>query len=76
MCQSAVERAIGKLVTDERFRATFGVDAARASLEAGLRLSPAELEALVRIPVSSLEEFASRVDDSIRRLAAGVGGRS
>ena len=76
MCQSAVERAIGKLVTDETFRATFGVDAARASLEAGLRLSPAELEALARIPASALEEFASRVDDSIRRLAAGVGGRS
>jgi len=76
MGQSGVERAIGKLVTDERFRATFGVDAARASLEAGLHLSPGELEALVRIPVSVLEEFASRVDDSIRRLAAVEGGRS
>jgi hypothetical protein len=68
MSQQAVERAIGKLVTDEGFRARFVADPARASLEAGLVLSATELTAVARIPGSALQLFASSVDDSIRRL--------
>ena len=68
MSQHAVERAIGKLVTDEAFRARFVADPARASLEAGLPLSAPELSALARIPVRALQRFADSVDDSIRRL--------
>ena len=69
MSQQAVERAIGKLVTDESFRARFSADPARASLEAGLPLSATELAALVRVPGEALHRFAEALADSIRRLA-------
>lgn len=72
MSQQSVERAIGKLVTDESFRARFGADPARASLEAGLPLSATELAALARIPGDALRHFADSVDDSIRRLVSDV----
>jgi hypothetical protein len=72
MSQQAVERAIGKLVTDESFRARFGVDPARASVEAGLLLSAPEQAALARIPGDALAQFAGRLDDSIRRLVSAV----
>jgi hypothetical protein len=68
MSQEAVERAIGKLVTDQSFRAAFVADAQRASLEAGLRLSPTELAALTRVPDCALEQLARRLDDRICRL--------
>jgi len=68
MSQQAVERAIGKLVTDESFRARFGADAARASLEAGLSLSARELSALTHIPDEALGRLAETLDDAIRRL--------
>ena len=63
---SQIERAIGKLVADEAFRAKFGADPVRASLGAGLRLSPTELTALARIPTRALEELARSLDDDMR----------
>jgi hypothetical protein len=69
MSQQAVERAIGKLVTDESFRARFSADPARASLEAGLSLSATELVALARLSDEALRRFADVLDDSIRRHA-------
>ena len=80
MSQQAVERAIGKLVTDESFRRRFTADPARASLEAGLSFSATELAAVARISGAALDRLARTVDDSIRRLAsaepAGCGARS
>jgi len=72
MSQQAVERAIGKLVTDESFRARFGAEPARASLEAGLSLSATELAALARVSHEALRQFADVLDDSIRRLAGSA----
>ena len=46
MTQQAVEQAIGKITTDAEFRARFFADPEAASWEAGLPLSPLELEAL------------------------------
>jgi hypothetical protein len=71
MCQEAVERAIGKLATDESFRTAFTVNPERASLEAGLRLSSTEIIALSRIPALAFEQFAKRLDDTICRLPCG-----
>ena len=68
MSQQAVERAIGKLVTDDAFREQFGADSVAASRQAGLSLSMAELAALSRIPRLTLEALASCLDDGIRRL--------
>jgi len=43
--QNAVERTLGKLATDDEFRARFFENPAAATWEAGLPLSPIELEA-------------------------------
>jgi len=72
MSQQAVERAIGKLVTDEPFRTAFVADPHRASLEAGLHLLATELDALTRIPTRALEQLARRLDDRICRLPSAA----
>jgi hypothetical protein len=55
--QQAVERALGKLLTDENFRERFFENPEAASWEAGLALSPIELEALARVPRHALASF-------------------
>lgn len=46
MTQQAVERALGKLLTDENFRDRFFANPEIATWEAGFTLSSIELEAL------------------------------
>jgi hypothetical protein len=69
MSQKAVERAIGKLVTDEAFRRAFGAAPRTAALLAGLELSEDELRALRLIPPSRLAQFSACLHDRICRLA-------
>jgi hypothetical protein len=68
MCQVAVERTLGKLVTDEAFRKWFYQDPAAASFHAGLELSKTELDALSRLSVTAIAELSTRLDDRICRL--------
>ncbi len=68
MSQWAVEKAIGKLITDEAFRELFFAKPAVACLAAGLDLSPVELEALSHLSKPALERFSRRLDDRICRL--------
>ncbi len=68
MCQAAVERTLGKLVTDETFRRRFFRDPAPTSFSAGLDLSRAELDALSRLPVEAIVQFSACLDDRICRL--------
>ena len=65
MSQHAVERTLGKLVTDEAFRREFFRVPARTSLLAGLYLSEDELDALLQIPPPLLERFSKAVDARI-----------
>jgi hypothetical protein len=74
MSQRAVERALGKLLTDEAFRETFFRAPGAACVEAGLELSAEELEALRRLSCSALGELSATIDDRIRRLRVGPGG--
>jgi hypothetical protein len=66
--QHAVERTIGKLATDEAFRARFFDNPAAATWEAGLLLSPGELEALSALPRASVTRFGRSLDSRLRRL--------
>ena len=68
MTQLAVERTIGKLATDSRFRARFFANPAAATWEAGLRLSPGELEALSALSHTAVTRFSESLDSRIRRL--------
>ena len=68
MSQRSVERALGKLVTDEGFRERFFRDPEPACLVAGLHLTAAERAALTRVPRSVLVQLATRLDDRICRL--------
>jgi len=78
MSQAAVEKAIGKLVTDDTFRARFFADPAGVSFHAGLELSGVEVAALSRLPKTVLAEVSRRLDDRLRRLCldADPGGAS
>jgi hypothetical protein len=80
MSQQAVERTLGKLATDEEFRSRFFVNPAAATWEAGLPLSPVELEALARLSPAAITRFSQSLDSRIRRLCvaeppAGAGQR-
>ena len=66
--QEAVERTLGKLVTDEAFRDRFFANAVAATWEAGLVLSPIELEALSRVSRAALIVFSGCLDRRISRL--------
>ena len=68
MSQAAVERALGKLITDECFRRRFFKDPAAASFAAGLELSRSEMDALTTLSVKALARFSARLDLRICRL--------
>ncbi len=65
MSQHAVERTLGKLLTDESFRERFFTETAWA---AGLRLSDIELAALSELSRSALGSFSATLDPRICRL--------
>jgi hypothetical protein len=75
MSQAAVEKALGKLITDECFRRRFFKDPAGASFAAGLELSQAELDALSRLPGKAIARFSARLDHRICRLSLEEEGR-
>jgi hypothetical protein len=68
MSQAGVERILGKLLTDEEFRARFFRQPAIASFAAGIRLSPAELEALRNLSGDALAELSRHLDPRVCRL--------
>ncbi len=70
MSQRDVERALGRLVTDQGFRLDFFEDPTKACLLLGLQLTSEELEALLRTSHSALAKLGDRLDDRICRLHA------
>jgi hypothetical protein len=68
MGQRDVERALGRLLTDQSFRENFFVDPPRACLSLGIELTPHEVEALLRVPRPALASLGARLDDRICRL--------
>ena len=68
LSQLAVERTIGKLATDPRFRTRFFANPAAATWEAGLQLSPGELEALSALSHTAVIRFSESLDPRVSRL--------
>ncbi len=71
MSQHAVERTIGKLATDADFCTRFFQNPAAATWEAGLPLSPTELEALSALSPVAVTRFSESLDPRINRLCLG-----
>ena len=69
MTQQAVERAIGKLVTDAEFRDRFYVNPEATTWEAGLPLSRVELEALSTLSRDAVVRFSADLDARICRVS-------
>ena len=67
MTQQAVERVLGKLLTDEAFRDRFFETPVAVCWEAGLALSPIELDALGRLSRDELARFGDGIDERICR---------
>jgi hypothetical protein len=65
--QQAVERALGKLLTDEKLRERFFVNPETTYWEAGLTLLAIELEALSRVPRSAFRSLHEDLDKRIIR---------
>ena len=68
MSQHAVERTLGKLLTDESFRERFFTAPRVTAWAAGLRLSDIELAALSGLSCSALASFSAKLDPRICRL--------
>src|SRR2546427_11346829 len=73
--QNAVEQTLGKLATDEEFRARFFENPAAATWEAGLPLSPIELEALSGLSRAAIARFSQSLDGASAGCVS-VGPRS
>jgi hypothetical protein len=67
MSQLAVERVLGRLVTDAEFRQAFFVEPAGVCRDHGLELTPIELAALLHVEEGALKTLASRLDPKIVR---------
>lgn len=67
MSQRSVERVLGRLITDGRFRADFFEEPARALEGEGVELSQVEMQALLRIDEDLLVALAAGVDPRIWR---------
>jgi len=68
MSQLAVERTLGKLLTDDSFRERFFTSPRETVWTAGLRLSDIELAALSGLSRSALSSFSASLDPRICRL--------
>lgn len=78
MGQAAVERCIGRLLTDDMWRHRFGHDP-DATLDAiaqdtGVSLTPAEHRALRAMPVDQWERLAGGIDPRLQRVGPSAGG--
>jgi hypothetical protein len=72
MSQRNVESVIGRIVTDEAFRERFSEDPGfvlRAVTEAGIELTPLEMQALARLDMRLVHRLAEAIDPRIQKVA-------
>jgi len=67
MSQIEVERFLGRIITDETFRAMAAGSLERACYSKGFSLSLAEISFLRNIDYSLVSLIAETIDDSIKR---------
>jgi hypothetical protein len=72
MSQEAVERVLGRLITDERFRRLAADSLEAACRQEGYRLFPVELRLLSSLEQWHIKEFAGRLDPGLCRADTPV----
>lgn len=70
MSQIEVERFLGRIITDETFRAMAAGSLKRACYSNGFSLSVAEMSFLQNIDYSLVSLLADTIDDCIKRIQA------
>ena len=72
MSQAHVEQVIGRLATDEHWRARYKQARAEAldalTTEAALEVTPTERRALLELPPEALDRFAGALDPRLQRV--------
>lgn len=68
MSQEAVERVLGRLITDERFRCQATDALEVACYQEGYRISAAELRLLSGLELQLISELANRLDPGLCRV--------
>ena len=71
MSQDAVERLLGRLITDDRFRRTAAISLDSACLQEGYRLTSVELSLLSGLDIKQMGDFAARLDPGLCRTGTG-----
>jgi hypothetical protein len=71
MSQEAVERVLGRMLTDRRFRTLVGTSLESASRQAGFQLNLMELQLLSALDLRHVDELAVRLNPELCR-AGGV----
>jgi hypothetical protein len=71
MSQEAVERVLGRLITDERFRRAATDSCEVACLKEGYSLTTAELRLFSGLELSCFAELAGRLDAGLCRAGSG-----
>lgn len=67
MSQDAVERVLGRLITDERFRRAVGDSLEAACVQQGYRLSPSELRFLSELELKRISAIAAHINPGLCR---------
>ena len=71
MSQDAVERLLGRLMTDDVFRKKAEASIENVCRDAGYDLNPDELKAIKPVDVLYIEMVSARLDRGIKRFSAG-----
>lgn len=67
MSQETVERILGRLITDERFRASAFESLEAANLQEGYRLTPVELQLMTTLELKQIVELSRSIDPGLCR---------
>ena len=72
MSQEAVERVLGRMLTDKNFRSLAGTSLESASWQNGFVLTPAELRLLSILEPQYVAELADRLDPCLCRAGSVI----
>ena len=73
MSQEAVERALGRMLTDVQFRTLVGENLESASQQAGFQLTRGELQLLSTLELPEVAELAGRLNPGLCRAGGAPG---